>query len=680
MATYRVLALDGGGIRGLVTATILRRVCDVVPGFLDDVDLFAGTSSGGLIALSLAHGLGKKTKVETLDEIIRVFDAAHETFGPALPRPLGTWWFAKYRSAARAEKLRTLFDGARLADLAHRVLIASFDLDNNEKESHKRPRRWEPKLFHNYAGDNSDNDALAWEVAMATSAAPVLFPAFRGLIDGGVYSNNPSMCAVAQLLDRRYRPMSDPERGARNPRLDEIVLLSVGSGLSLTYLPARGTGPGWGALPWSLPGIGNIVKLVTDGTVGIADYQCRQLLREGYRRIDTIFDPGVNIGLDSIKDLPRLREAAGRWRPTQDDITFFSTQWSKKTGVAMPSNTTPVAEPTTAEKIAQAFIAKVKQRMATEPDLDKTPRGAHPRHHGLVNAQFVIADSVPADLRHGLFELPGHPYSAMVRFSNAGADKRDAAPDARGIAIKVFGVTGPHLSPDSQGAGAVQDFLLTNFPAFIASSPAHFLKFMVDRRAIALAEAAGSPQLPALVQQLHRDFPNLAPAQTNIHNPLMVRYFSQTPYAMGAPGVAVKYSARPTELETERPLSEEEKANPTYLRSAMAKRLESHSEGRPVVFEFQIQRQGEGMEIEDPTKTWDEQQSPFVTVATLEIPLQQFQSDDQMKLAEAISFNPWNSLTAHQPLGEVNLARRTVYAESQSFRAALRANPTPRGV
>ena len=62
MSPYRILSLDGGGIRGWLTATLLQRLQDDLkgqgyPDFLDEVQLFAGTSTGGLLALGLAKGL-----------------------------------------------------------------------------------------------------------------------------------------------------------------------------------------------------------------------------------------------------------------------------------------------------------------------------------------------------------------------------------------------------------------------------------------------------------------------------------------------------------------------------------------------------------------------------------------------------------------------------------------------
>src|SRR5438270_13739741 len=57
MPPYHILALDGGGIRGLLTTILLERLEAAVPGFLSHIDLFAGTSTGGILALGLASGI-----------------------------------------------------------------------------------------------------------------------------------------------------------------------------------------------------------------------------------------------------------------------------------------------------------------------------------------------------------------------------------------------------------------------------------------------------------------------------------------------------------------------------------------------------------------------------------------------------------------------------------------------
>jgi len=686
MTTYRVLALDGGGIRGLVTAILLKRLHQASPGLFDSVDLIAGTSSGGMIALALAHGLGPQGERDdgktnrVLDEIIATFRNGAATFGLALPFPIGFLLFSKYQSSARAATFKAWFGaGTRLRELKRNVLIAAFDLDNGHADRHRR--MWKPKLFHNYPGENSDENELAWEVAMKTSSAPVLFPSFNGYIDGGVYSNNPAMCALAQVFDPRYVALTTrrpADHRPRNPRLEEIRLLSIGAGLNPNFLP-KPTYRG-GALLWA----NSYVAITMDGTVGIADYQCERLLGMNYRRIEPVLDPDHRVGIDDVGKVDYLADFAHAVANTPEFAAHV--QWVREswlvddrraddanrleTHMATPAKPAPAASPTTAERIAQAFIAKVKNRKGTEPGLQDMPRGAHPRDHGLVAATFTVKADIPADLRRGVFERLGHPYPAYIRFSNAGTDPHDGDPDARGMAIKLMDVQGEKLleAVVAENERNTQDFLLTSYPAFIAKTPEDFLAFMAFRRNLQEAHAKQSPELPALLKQFNERFPNVEKSRIVIRNPLTIPYFSQTPYRLGT-DLVVKHCAVPLASDGLPPLSAAEARllGPTYLRDAMRTRL---AQPEDVVFEFKVQRHRPGMSIEDSTVPWSEQESEFVAVARIVIPPQEFTSGERAELAEHISYSPWHGLPAHRPLGQVNEVRRYVYIESAKFRHA----------
>jgi hypothetical protein len=130
---------------------------------------------------------------------------------------------------------------------------------------------------------------------MYTAAAPTYFPSVDGFIDGGVYANNPAMCALAQTQDKRYRP---------TPAIDEIVLLSLGTGTSLFYI--RGKTLDWGYAQWIKP----LISLMLDGISGIADYQCHQMLRKRYHRLAPIFPPDVSIPMDDVGKIPYMIQFA----------------------------------------------------------------------------------------------------------------------------------------------------------------------------------------------------------------------------------------------------------------------------------------------------------------------------------------------------------------------------------
>jgi patatin-like phospholipase/acyl hydrolase len=293
MAKYRILSIDGGGIRGIVTTVMMQRLqaAPGLEGFLDSVDLIAGTSTGGLLSLGIARGLGLDDIRELyVNDGPKIFD---DSWIDNL-LDLGKLRGADYKIAPmRRVFKRVLGEETTLGQLRKRVLITAFDMDNEDADELKRT--WKPKLFHNFPGDGNDRHELAHKVGMYTAAAPTYFPSVDGYIDGGVYANNPAMCALAQTQDKRYRP---------TPALDEVVLLSLGTGMSLFYV--RGKTLDWGYAQWIKP----LISLMLDGISGIANYQCHQMLRKRYHRLAPVFPPDVSIPMDDVKKIPYMIDFA----------------------------------------------------------------------------------------------------------------------------------------------------------------------------------------------------------------------------------------------------------------------------------------------------------------------------------------------------------------------------------
>ena len=305
---YRILSFDGGGIRGIVTLTILQRLEQQFPGFVSRAELYAGTSTGGIIALGLAAG---KSVQDLLNLYVmngeRIFDDSWIKDVVHLGDIIG----AQYSQDNLKSILQNLFDNLTLGQLQKNVLIPSFDLDYVDPASPGQ-QSWSPKFFHNFPGSDSDGSEKVVDVALDTSAAPTYFPSHNGYIDGGVLANNPTMAAVAQTQDSRA------QINAR-PSIDQLLVLSVGTGTVLSYIQGD---VDWGLAQWAKP----ITNLLMDANMGIADYQCRQILRDKYRRIAPEFPPNVNIKLDD-------------WERSQDMINFANVadlgdvpNWLKQNG------------------------------------------------------------------------------------------------------------------------------------------------------------------------------------------------------------------------------------------------------------------------------------------------------------------------------------------------------------
>ncbi|MFP6680894.1 MAG: catalase, partial [Gammaproteobacteria bacterium] len=130
---------------------------------------------------------------------------------------------------------------------------------------------------------------------------------------------------------------------------------------------------------------------------------------------------------------------------------------------------------------------------------------------------------------------------------------------------------------------------------------------------------------------------------------------------------AVKYSTRPCNRSL---ANIRDKQGGEYLQNQLKRHLASDSG----CFEFlvQFQTDPEAMPIEDASVEWDKLFAPFEPIALLTIATQNFDSHEQMKICENLSFNPWRALPEHRPLGGINRARGAVLTELAKFKTRQR--------
>jgi patatin-like phospholipase/acyl hydrolase len=306
MAKYRILSMDGGGIRGLFTSVLLDRISAQFPALLPKVDLIAGTSTGGIIAILLAAG-------KPPSEVIDLYSKhAKEIFDDSWfddIKDMGTAIGSDYDNKKLKKRLEGALGKTRLRDLQKKVLIPTFDLDAPADKD--RPRMWNPKFFHNFPGPDSDGNEFAVDVALRTSAAPTYFPAYQGYVDGGVVANNPGMAALAQALDQQTGKQS----------LGDIALLSLGTGTEVKFIPQLNLD--WGWTQWARP----LVSMMIGGVMGVADYQCERLLRDRYLRIDRYFDQPVQMDNVKPENLAYLKAQATGVSPART-VHWLQTYWA----------------------------------------------------------------------------------------------------------------------------------------------------------------------------------------------------------------------------------------------------------------------------------------------------------------------------------------------------------------
>jgi hypothetical protein len=303
---YRILSLDGGGIRGLLTLVILERLEQAMPGWVGRCQLIAGTSTGGIIALGLAAGLSPAALIRLYTGRCRQIFADNPVDDLL---DLGKLIGADYSHRPLESALRETLGDIRLKELNTRVLVAAFDLDGDDPDPLRR--RWKAKFFHNYPGSDSDGEALAGRVALYTALAPTYFPAVDGFIDGGVVAANPSVAAIAQTQD----PRADiPDR----PALGDLALLSLGTGAPRHLVEGRMLD--WGYIQWARP----LLEIVLDGSIGLADYQAHQLLRERYHRISPLL--GQVIEMDDCDAMETLIQI-GRQQNIRPALAWLRHYW-----------------------------------------------------------------------------------------------------------------------------------------------------------------------------------------------------------------------------------------------------------------------------------------------------------------------------------------------------------------
>lgn len=215
---FRILSLDGGGVRGMLTISMLQRIAEHRPTFMDEVDMIAGTSAGGILALLVASGYTPKECTE-----IYSFSAPH-IFAYNPWRAINPFR-SKYSDKAKQELMEYYFGERTMMDLEKMCAIVAFRLDGRKSKTHSFFDRegWRPAVFSNMPKNNGlvepDKELLAWDASMRTSAAPTYFPVVKGYTDGGLVANNPSIIALSKAM-AHHSNISN-----RN-----IVCLSLGSG------------------------------------------------------------------------------------------------------------------------------------------------------------------------------------------------------------------------------------------------------------------------------------------------------------------------------------------------------------------------------------------------------------------------------------------------------------------
>lgn len=335
---------------------------------------------------------------------------------------------------------------------------------------------------------------------------------------------------------------------------------------------------------------------------------------------------------------------------------------------ALAEETVMPDEEQLAQLVAERSVELVLERFDAE---GVARRDAHPKSHGCVSA-FVDVDNSALEPQERIgFFARNETYPAWIRFSNGSPlIKADNERDVRGMAIKIMDVEGDKILTRHRDESTV-DFLLINGSAFFVRTPSDYLDF--TRKTLDGSPVSFFLSLNPMEWKIRELFNVISITGKKPSSPI-TQYWSTTPFALGD-DLAVKYSARPCgDMESGWPRNPDD----DFLRHRLAMDLGAED----ACFHFMIQRQIHpgGTPIEDSTIDWDPTDSPFLTVATIRIPAQTFDSPEQQEFCEDLTFNPWHTLPEHRPLGNINRTRRLVYDVIAELRHGLngtnRAEPT----
>jgi uncharacterized protein len=277
---FSILSIDGGGIRGLIPALIVKELeRRLTPEggprarLADYFHLFVGTSTGGLIALGLNtedKATGHWMDGAALEHIYR--DEGPAIFRRSLWHRLVSafgWRRPKHSDRKLEEVLKGHFGDVRLAAAQSEVVAVAYDMSVRRPHFFKRYR----------AQESAERNPTMVEAAMATSCGPTYFPSYGvnsdAMVDGGVFAANPTIAAIAEALKRTEAPAG--------LKPDELLVVSLGTGVhEKTDGFRQDQVRRWGRIGWVRQRAGELplLEAIFDGQSEAADHWAHMIVNQ----------------------------------------------------------------------------------------------------------------------------------------------------------------------------------------------------------------------------------------------------------------------------------------------------------------------------------------------------------------------------------------------------------------
>lgn len=329
---YKVLSIDGGGIRGIIPAMVLAELerCMEKP-IAECFDMIAGTSTGGILSLALTkpHDRDDQRPKYAADNIVDLYASeGKRIFKEMFPGKADEWLFnPKHQADGKEEVLSEYLGEAALDQALKNVFVTSYDTQLRK-----------PVFFTSDPTAETHDKNLNFrkictgftmkQAAMATSAAPTFFEPYRvltthrdtpqgiySLIDGAAYANNPTLLAI---LEARMAYLRTHEEELH---MKEILIVSLGTG-SLVHPFKYEQVKAWGKLQWIQP----FINITFDGQTEAVDSQLGSFLQascesKNYYRFQVDLDEEYNAMDDaSSQNIQKLKDVAARMVEEQEDI------------------------------------------------------------------------------------------------------------------------------------------------------------------------------------------------------------------------------------------------------------------------------------------------------------------------------------------------------------------------
>jgi len=232
--TFKILAIDGGGIRGVFAAQILKRIREEFNiTFCNEFDIITGTSTGSIIAAGLAIDYPIEKIVDLYKtEGRRIFKPNYSNFFNWYNWKAFFW--NKYDSGYLKKVLDRIFQQVDFSHVKTKLIIPASDVSNGNVFVFKS--NYDPGFVR-------DKDIRLADAILASCSAPVYFKPLIVkeylLVDGGLWANNPSLVALTEAMGIRF-----------NKNKEDIRILSLGTGLGKKYYNPNDSHKSWGLKQW----------------------------------------------------------------------------------------------------------------------------------------------------------------------------------------------------------------------------------------------------------------------------------------------------------------------------------------------------------------------------------------------------------------------------------------------